>query len=166
MTDKKWLDEAGGQSIEQLIQLEKTHRIDSIVVAIESALMEKAEVTESEKVVLAVEAMEREVNNGGFHQFFLNASDEYAPILVFALEQIGAPKTAEIADRAAKTLGAESDWPSERYELAASRANNAILAELGACDDEFYASGEAISELLFEFVKLNKFDIDLDSDSI
>jgi hypothetical protein len=78
MTEKEWLDERGGRNIEQLIALELTHRIDSIVVAIEDALMAKSEVTEAEQVVLTVEAMEREVNNGGFEQFFLNSSNQSA----------------------------------------------------------------------------------------
>ena len=51
--------------------LEHAYRIDSIVVAIEGALMEKPSPTATEQIVLAVEAMEREVNNGGFQQFFL-----------------------------------------------------------------------------------------------
>jgi len=165
MTEMEWLAGSGGRSIEQLIQLEQTHRIDSIVVAVEDALLEKAELTAAERIVLAVEAMEREVNNGGFHQFFLNSSDEYAPILVSVLEEIGAVKTAEIADHAARALGAVPDWAPERYELAASKANESTLAELSACDDAYYSSGEAIADILFEFIKANKADINLGTDS-
>ena len=165
MTGTKWLDGPDGRSIEQLIELEGTHRIDSIVAAIEDALMEKADLNATERVVLAVEAIEREVNNGGFEQFFVNSSDEHAPMMVSALEEIGAVKTAEIADRAALALGATPDWPPERYEAAASEANESILAELSDCDDAYHACGEAIADLLFEFIKANKADIDLSGES-
>jgi hypothetical protein len=165
MAEAKWLDGVGGRSLDQLIQLAATHRIDSIVIAIEDALLEKAEVSATEQVVLAVESMEREVNNGGFEQFFCNASVAYAPVLVSALEQIGAPKTAEIADRAASVLGAESDWPSERYEVAVSKVDESTQAELSACDNAYHSSGEALADLLFEFIKANKADIELSADS-
>lgn len=165
MTEKEWLDERGGRNIEQLIALELTHRIDSIVVAIEDALMAKSEVTEAEQVVLTVEAMEREVNNGGFEQFFLNSSNQYAPVLVSALKQIGAAKTADIANRACKVLGAAPGWPSERYEASASKADESTRAELNACDNAYFASGEAIADMLFAFIKANKGNIYLTTDS-
>lgn len=164
MTEMAWLADSDGLSIDELIQLKETHRIDSIVAAVEGALLEKAGCTAAERTVLAVEAMEREVNNGGFHQFFLNASDEYAPILVSVLEDIGAVRTAEIAERAMMALGAEPDWPPERFEIAASKANQSMLAELSACDDAYYSCGEAIVDILFEFIMANKDDIDLCED--
>ena len=165
MAEKEWLDGSDGRSIEQLIELEESYRIDSIVLAIENALMAKADLTEAEQVVLAVEAMEREVNNGGFEQFFLNSSNEYVPVLVSALKRIGAAKTAEIADRAGTILGAAPDWLSERYEAAVSAAEESARAELSACDDAYYASGEAVADMLFAFIKANKADFDLGADS-
>ena len=159
MTGKEWLDGPGGRSIEQLIELEDSCRIDSIVVAIEESLMAKADMTPSEEIVLAVEAMEREVNNGGFEQFFLNSSYEYAPILVAALQKIGASQTASIANRAMRVLGAGADWSPERYEEVTSEADETVLEELRACDDAYYAAGEAIAEKLFGFIKANQADI-------
>ena len=126
--------------------------------------MEKDELSESEHVILVVEAMEREVNNGGFEQFFVSSSVEHAPTLVPALEQIGAPKTAEIADRAACALGAEPDWPPERYEVAAAKADDFTLAALSECDHAYHASGEAICALLFEYIKTHRTDIDLSAE--
>lgn len=64
-----------GQTVEQLLSLEGKSRIDSLVLAFEQAISQKAERTGNEglsypeRVVLAVEALEREVNNGGYAQF-------------------------------------------------------------------------------------------------
>ena len=109
----QWLEGYGGRSIDELVELAASYRIDSIVVAIEDALMSEADMSSAEKVVLAVEAMEREVNNGGFEQLFSNSSNEFAPVLVSALERIGTMRTAEIARRAVKAISAAPNWTPE-----------------------------------------------------
>jgi hypothetical protein len=82
-----WLGGYSGQSVEELLSLEVTHRCDSLVLAFEEAIGQKAQrdgvrgLTTEERVVLAVEALEREVNNGGYDQFFINASREFAPTI-------------------------------------------------------------------------------------
>ena len=59
-----------GQSADQLLSLEGMYRIDSLVRAFEQAITQKAQrggvqsLTDEERIVLAVEALEREVNNG------------------------------------------------------------------------------------------------------
>ena len=164
MTEMQWLDEAGDRTIEQLIQLEDTHRIDSIVVAIEGALMEKDDLTPTERIVLVVEAMEREVNNGGFNQFFYNSSNEYAGELVSALRQIGVPDIADIAERALRVIGATPDWTCDQFEAASVDPDESTSAELNACDDAYYASENAIAARLFDYIKANQGDIHLGTD--
>ncbi len=53
-----------------------------------------------QKVFSAIWNLESEVNNGGFSQYFLNSSAESAPVVVQALETIGAAATAMICGRA------------------------------------------------------------------
>ena len=53
-----------------------------------------------QKVFSAIWAVESEVNNGGFAQYFFNSSNESASFVVQALETIGAPKTGDICKRA------------------------------------------------------------------
>jgi hypothetical protein len=36
---------------------------------------------------------------------------------------------------------------------------------LSACDNAYHSSGEALADLLFEFIKANKADIELSADS-
>lgn len=72
---KLFLEGYEGQTLQQLIAMKENYRIDSLVLAIEQALNAKpdTELSNAERVVLAIEALEREVNNGGYHQFFINA---------------------------------------------------------------------------------------------
>ena len=106
----KWFDSYSGQNTEQLLSLEGEYRTDSLVVAFEQALDQKSEaqglenLTPEEQVVLAVEALEREVNNGGYSQFFTNSSVKYCSNIVMSLEQIGCSKTADITKRALNAL--------------------------------------------------------------
>jgi hypothetical protein len=61
-TDLPFLDSYAGQSTNELIDLEGSYRVDSIVLAFEEALQRKEILTQQEKVVLSVEALEREAN--------------------------------------------------------------------------------------------------------
>src|SRR5271170_6604926 len=110
MAKLPFLKSYSGQTAEQLLSLEGEYRIDSLILIFEEALLKKAyrhgdsALSAEENVVVAVEALEREVNNGGYSQFFENSSQEYAPIIVPALIRIGCPKTAEITQRAIESL--------------------------------------------------------------
>jgi hypothetical protein len=84
-----------GQTTDELLSLEGKCRTDSLVIAFEQAVDQKAarlgetSLANEERVILAVEALEREVNNGGYAQFFQNSSREYASMIVNALRRIG-----------------------------------------------------------------------------
>ena len=110
MPELKFLDRYDGQSLDELIALEKTHRVDSLVLAMEVALDQRVEkgglasLSQEERVILAVEALEREVNNGGYEQFFRNSSRAYTEEIEFGLHEIGCPKQAGIAKRAVGAL--------------------------------------------------------------
>src|SRR5215470_8182521 len=96
-----FLSSYSGQSPEELLSLESAYRIDSLVLAFEEAVGQKARrqgpqsLSNQELIVLAVEALEREVNNGGYEQFFINSSKEFAPIMVEALGRIGCGETSK-----------------------------------------------------------------------
>lgn len=156
----KWLDGYSGQSANQLLSLEGKYRTDSLVLAFEQAIGQKAEhdglqtLTDEERIVLAVEALEREVNNGGYNQFFVNSSREFAPAIVGALQRIDCKKTATITQRAMKALGI-SDITSEAIGKAMAGEDEQRLAKLNRCDDSYYKSTEPIAERLFAFIKAN-----------
>jgi hypothetical protein len=163
MTDLKWLDSYDGQTTEQLIALADDYRIDSIVLAFEEALQQKsrsvgfAELNEAEATVLAVGTLEREVNNGGYHQFFFN-TPEYGPLIVAALTRIGCPKTAEVSNTAIIQLSLPSRFTAHDIQsvLEADEVGNLIEILSDSCDSAFYDSGEAIDDHLLEYIKANR----------
>ena len=56
--------------------------------------------TEPQKFYFFNQTLEREVNNGGFDQYFSNSSNEYAYATIESLKAIGANKTSDILQRA------------------------------------------------------------------
>ncbi|NUM55918.1 MAG: DUF4375 domain-containing protein [Candidatus Hydrogenedentes bacterium] len=165
MPGTEWLDGYDGQTTDELIALEKDYRIDSIVLAFEQAVQEKEyecgpeNLTDAERVIVAVEAIEREVNNGGYGQFFINSSNAYAPIAVSALNQIGCSATAAITQRAINALGALPDLSPETLEDRMNEDDPARDEALGKADEDYYSTGEAIADRLFDFIKQNRAQI-------
>jgi hypothetical protein len=159
-----WLNGYSGQSVEQLLSLAGTYRTDSLVLVFEEAISQNAQrdgmqsLTDEERIVLAVGALEREVNNGGYHQFFVNSSREFATTVVAALQRIGCKKIATITQRAIKALGISNLAP-EAIEAAISHDDEPRLAKLNRCDDSYYKSAEPVAERLFAFIKAHKASI-------
>ena len=166
MADLKWLDGYSGETIEELIEMANEYRIDSLLAALEQALNQKTaeigehELSDEERVILAVEALEREVNNGGYAQFFASSSGEYTPIIVNSLLHIGCPETANITSGAINALGI-ADFSPEALEAALESENEERDEQLEECDGLFYGAGEDIAGQLFEFVRANKDAIQL-----
>ena len=132
-----WLRYAG-QDTAEILAHKETHAIASLLCALEEAIQlrqarfpEQA-TTAEEHTLLAVMALQREVNNGGFHQFFFNSSRRYAPTIVSALESIGCAVTAALTQKAV-----------EQRETAEA---------LNALDNQFYRIVE-IEPKLFAFVE-------------
>jgi hypothetical protein len=170
VAEPKWLDGYSGESVDELVALSATHRVDSIVLAVEQALQERtaevglAGLGEAEMTVLAVEALEREVNNGGYHQFFLN-TPEYAPIVVGALKRIDCHKTAEITAKAIDLAGLRQPFTAMQVEAAIHHGTNEGLVQMlsESCDGAYFGSGEPIADRLFEYIRVNRGSIKLAS---
>jgi hypothetical protein len=161
MSELEWLERYNGETAEELIALEGKYRTDSLVVAFEQAMDQKSarvgedQLTEEERVILAVEALEREVNNGGYSQFFFNSSREYAPIIVDALRRIGCPNTAQITQEAVEAL-LKSPITGEEIENGTWTEDEDRDAALGKCDSRYFEAPENIAESLFAFIKANR----------
>ena len=96
--DKKKLD------INELINSED---INGSIIALDnyiSGLCDYGEsiekLNEHQKIFFYNQTIEREVNNGGFNQFYYNSSGDYAHETVESLKGIGAEKTAQIVNKA------------------------------------------------------------------
>jgi hypothetical protein len=157
-----FLESWGGRTPDELLALAATHRIDSLVLAFEEALGVKAfklgdaALSEVEADVLAIEAMEREVNNGGYGQFFTNSSVEYVPRIFAALERIACPVTADLTRRALQATGAEAGASAASVSERMERADAARDDVLNEIDQAYYVSGEDIAQRLFDHLKENR----------
>lgn len=168
MAEPKWLDGYSGQSVGELVALASEYRVDSIVLAFEQAIQQTTDrdslsrLNEAELTILSVESLEREVNNGGYHQFFLN-TPEYAPFVVAALKRIGCSKTADISALAISLLGLQQPFTTEQVEAALDRDPDGKLIEvlIDQCDGPYYDSGEPIADRLFAYISANRGSIRL-----
>jgi len=150
-----------GQTIDELISLESDFDAFEILFALETELSKKAavkDVTTAEAYVLAIQALRREVDNGGYDQFFVNSSVEFAPIVVAALKAIGCDRIAEVTSRAISALGTTN--PDSIAEIIADEdaERETVFA---ACDDAFYelagfAHESDLEAKLLAFVKANR----------
>jgi hypothetical protein len=152
-----FLDRYKGQSTEELLALEGKFRTDSLVLAFEEAIQRKARssISPEELHVLAVEGLEREVNNGGYGQFFANSSSEFAPVIEAALRAIDCPKTADITRDAVAALRVER-LTAAAVTAAARHDDQTIQQALGECDERYFASGEPIADRLFRWIAANR----------
>jgi hypothetical protein len=167
MSDLKFLASYSGESTEELIRMGSDYRIDSLVMAFEEALGRKAyrlgdaALSWPERVVLAVEALEREVNNGGYAQFFINSSKEYASMIVEALHAIDCRDTAEVTEVAIDSLRTRGETSEAAIDEAMNSADGNTSDQLSTCDDRYYEVGEDIAGKLFAFIMRNKREISI-----
>ena len=134
-------------------------KLDSVLNEISDYGQQIARLTEAQKVFLIVENLEREVNNGGFNQFFFNSAGEFAHETVTALRAIGAFKTANVV------LKAISVWPYQQVPKDRSK-RRMMMEEMSErasivweeCDEKFYVYEDKIGSLLLEYVKMNRSD--------
>lgn len=167
MGDLKFLASYSGESTEELVRMESDYRIDSLVLAFEEALGRKAyrlgdaALSWPEGVVLAVEALEREVNNGGYAQFFINSSKEYASVIVDSLHAIDCHATAAITADAIDALRLGGAITEPAIDEAMSSGGQSMSGQLANCDDRYYELGDDIAGKLFDFIIRNKNEISI-----
>ena len=108
----------------------------------------------AQRVFYLNQSLEREVNNGGFHQFFFNSSGDNADQTVDSLESIGALKTAELLRQAISKFpgGKVPADADERQVLMIDTLSNEAFQDL---DGKFFAYEDPLTDLNFEWIKKN-----------
>jgi len=151
-----WL-EYSGQTTAQILACKHTHAIPSLLCVLEEAILFRQSkngargTTASERTLLAVMALSREVNNGGYHQFFFNSSRKYAPTIVATLRRIGCQSTAALTAQAIDALALHRlTVMAVRREVATPDIGRD--RKLDSCDRRFYQLTE-IEPHLFAFVE-------------
>ena len=113
--------------------------------------------SKEEKSFYLVFQLEREINNGGFSQFFYNSSGDFANYTAAALREIGAEKTAKICDRALALFGGTvSNNRDERITMLNNTFTDENSEILSQCDNDFYEYADDLVELNYQFIMKNK----------
>lgn len=142
-----WLDLYTGDNLDGLLVLEHEYRIDSLVTALEQRISLKDTYSSAEELILSLCEFDREVNNGGFHQYLTNSSRQYAHRLASDLETIGLSKASQqvtmllaLTGLPASNLGEGChDWLSNDFEDALQNFDDYYFAEVADCSDPLWA---------------------------
>lgn len=152
-----------GETTDELIGRADEYRTDSVVLAFEQAIAAKADrvgsqaLTWPERVVLAVEALEREVNSGGYVSLFAYEA-EHVPDLVRALTAIGATRAGQITQAAIDALRIDGPLTGAAVQ-AAVEADEFDADALSAHDDAYLADVGDLAEPLLEYIRANRTEV-------
>ena len=142
------------QILNQLSGQKAIMAIDNLLSSIFYSKPEK--LSEEEKAIVYIEELEREVNNGGFSQFFFNTSGDYTEEVIQALRKIGSTRFLGLVETA-KAQFPNSYVPKDRQERQGILANIEKEASLvwNRLDSEFYKYEEDIYALMCVFILSN-----------
>jgi len=131
--------------------------IDNFVCELCSWGDEMDKLTEPQRFFYFNQNLEREVNNGGFEQYFFNSSGDFSHETLISLKVIGANKTAGILQEAINQFPNQS-VPKDREE------RQAVLEEIGErandifdmLDQRFFSYEDDLNALNINYVRENK----------
>ena len=111
----------------------------------------------AESVAYCVDALEREVNNGGFEQFFGNSSGDTSAETLAALEKIGARQAAELLRSALSPFpnGAPPKDRDGRCELIDAMSDE-VRSQWGELDARFWDYPDDLTSLMRQFVNAHR----------
>ena len=115
------------------------------------------ELTEPERVFVAVWTLEADVNNGGFDQYYLNSSGDHAWFAPTALRAIGAEQAAAIVEKANAEFG--PDGPPRDHEIRLAEFDEVSVKAAKRWDDldqAFYAYPDDLTALLGAYVQAHE----------
>lgn len=113
--------------------------------------------TDPQKQFFYNQSLEREINNGGFNQYFVNSSGDFAHETISSLKAIGANKTADILQEAINQFP-DKKVPKDRdtrIETVEQIQDNAQEVWEGL-DQIFFEYQDDLNSLNLDFVKKHK----------
>ncbi len=110
---------------------------------------EPDELSKEEKVIVYIEELEREINNGGFSQFFFNSAGDFTEEIIQALKTVGSTKFLVLVE-SAKAQFPNSYVPKDRAQRQEILEHIEELADLvwDNLDGQFYKYEEDIYSLM------------------
>ena len=118
---------------------------------------EMDKLTEQQKQFYYNQCLEREINNGGFNQYFFNSSGAFAHMTIQSLLTIGANKTADILQKAIDQFP-NSNVPEDRTERGEILEHIQETADLvwEELYRKFYTYEDNLNTLNIEFIRKTK----------
>ena len=116
-----------------------------------------SKLTEEQKLFYLNQNLEREINNGGFNQFFSNSAGDNSHETIVSLKAVGAYKTADILQKAidqfpGSKVPKDMDERTEILEQIEVAADG-VWSEL---DEQFYEYEDDLNTLNLAYVKEHK----------
>jgi hypothetical protein len=116
-----------------------------------------AAMSEAEQTAYCVDCLEREVNNGGFDQFFANSSGDTSLETITALGRIRAHHTADLVRRAIAVFPGGQPSPDRDTRQDQIEVVRPVAEELwDELDAAFYEYRDDLAQLSREYVSANR----------
>lgn len=115
--------------------------------------------SKSEQAIYIIWNLEGEINNGGFNQYYLNSSGQFADLAPAALKLIHANKFAELVNKANNIYKKEYKNITKHQDGTLEGFSKSYVDNpLNELDDEFYDlyKTEKLENLLVEYIRQNK----------
>jgi hypothetical protein len=154
-----------GETANELFSYPPKDQEVSLVQAFREGIQRKAArkgkraLSHEEQTVLAVTALEQEVNNGGYDQFLRNSSRVFAPIVVESLMRVGCKRQANITKRALEALHL-TPLTVRKIDAVMRNESRERDQELEHCDQMFYKAQQSLAKRLCAFILANRTRID------
>lgn len=118
---------------------------------------EMDKLTEGQKQFYYNQCLEREINNGGFNQYFFNSSGDFAHLTVQSLRTINANTTADILQKAIDQFP-DKNVPNNRTERQEILEQIQEMADpvWEELDQKFFTYEDDLNTLNIEFIRKNK----------
>lgn len=115
------------------------------------------QLSEAERVIFCIDGLEREVNNGGFLQFFENSAGDHAMDTIEGLRTLGAPRIAALVAEAVSVFpGGRPATDRERRQGQVEQLGDAAKAKLDQLDGAFFEYPENLAALERQYVRAHE----------
>ena len=159
-----------GRSIEEILSKESDHDLFSILGAIEvlvgSKIYQKLPTSPAERMVFSFTWLAREVQNGGFHQFFTNSAGDFWKDILHGLQVIGDDdgKTSFLEVLSIFQNSEPSQDRNDRLdelELLEDEDEEKVWSHFREKTDQYFSAPFPNWQLVFDYVKSHPSEFDL-----
>ena len=114
------------------------------------------ELTAAEQTVYCIDSLLREMENGGFAQFFHHDSGANAADTMEALERIRSSQVLAVFHKVVNFFP-DGEVPQDEDDRISQfdQIESELTDEIAACDDKFYDADENLVELTLQYVSKN-----------